>query len=433
MDNINVDTNSSTNNGIVDEAEGIWSADIEQSFLEALAIYPPCGRRKIILTEEGKMYGRNELVARYIKIRTGKTRTRKQVSSHLQVLAKRRSKEIQSLRNDKAAQQVILERLKQYTSAEIVSMNKEEIDSDDESCSDDNDEPKKKKLPSPIKNLLPPIPMNEHSTKTNQLLKDDFILSPQTSIIKKNTIKKVSPIVYKHGKGRSRCSSNASSSSPLSSGSTASQNLMITNSTISPFAIIGDENFRLYDLNTFAEIKRAIGPTHPSLIYPSTEAYSIHQHDLLRLHANDIQMKNIHTFETISIDQIFDKFPRYDGLKDLFENNPDGSFFLIKFWADVSLSSSMTNAMNIRDELFFTSYTYASCSNRPIHVATRLCSFGKQVLEKVETSEHPQRDQFDQFIYRFDRSPLCDYMVQFIQKLRSLPNTYMMNSVLEVR
>jgi transcriptional enhancer factor len=431
MDNINVDTNSSNNNGIVDEAEGIWSADIEQSFLEALAIYPPCGRRKIILTEEGKMYGRNELVARYIKIRTGKTRTRKQVSSHLQVLAKRRSKEIQSLRNDKAAQQVILERLKQYTSAEIVSMNHEQIQSDDESCSDDNEEPKKKKITTPIKNLLPPVvPMDEHSMKINQPLKEDFILSPQTTIIKKNTTKTVSPVVYNHGKGRSRCSSNASSSSPLSSGSTASQNLMITNSTVSPFAIIGDENFRLYDLNTFAEIKRAIVPTHPSLIYPSTEAHFIHQHDLLRLHANDIQMKNIHTFETISIDQIFDKFPRYDGLKDLFEHNSDGPFFLIKFWADVSISS-MANTMNIRDESFFTSYTYASCSNRPIHVATRLCSFGKQVLEKVETSEHPQRDQFDQFIYRFDRSPLCDYMVQFIQKLRSLPNTYMMNSVLE--
>ena len=64
-----------------------------------------------------------------------------------------------------------------------------------------------------------------------------------------------------------------------------------------------------------------------------------------------------------------------------------------------------------------------------IQVSTKVCSFGKQVVEKLET-EYAQL-QNGRFLYKIARSPMCEYMINFIHKLKHLPEKYMMNSVLE--
>lgn len=74
-------------------------------------------------------------------------------------------------------------------------------------------------------------------------------------------------------------------------------------------------------------------------------------------------------------------------------------------------------------------FRYESNENIVITCSTKVCSFGKQVVEKVETEY--SRLENSKFIYRIQRSPMCEYMINFIQKLKHLPERYMMNSVLE--
>lgn len=61
--------------------------------------------------------------------------------------------------------------------------------------------------------------------------------------------------------------------------------------------------------------------------------------------------------------------------------------------------------------------------------STKVCSFGKQVVEKVETEY--ARFENGRFIYRIHKSPMCEYMINFIHRLKKLPEKYMMDSVLE--
>jgi len=66
------------------DSEQVWPEDVENAFMEAIRKIPILGRRKIVVDK--KPCGRNELIADFIFRRTGKQRSRKQVSSHIQVL-----------------------------------------------------------------------------------------------------------------------------------------------------------------------------------------------------------------------------------------------------------------------------------------------------------------------------------------------------------
>uniref|UniRef100_A0A2K6MCK9 TEA domain transcription factor 4 n=1 Tax=Rhinopithecus bieti TaxID=61621 RepID=A0A2K6MCK9_RHIBE len=307
---------------IDNDAEGVWSPDIEQSFQEALAIYPPCGRRKIILSDEGKMYGRNELIARYIKLRTGKTRTRKQVSSHIQVLARRKAREIQAKLKVRKLQCWGVKPFSQQTYA-----------------------------------VQPPLPLPGFESPAG----------PASS-------------------------PSAPPAPPWQGRSVASSKLWMLE--FSAF-LEQQQDPDTYNKHLFVHI----GQSSPSYSDPYLEA--------------------------VDIRQIYDKFPeKKGGLKELFERGPSNAFFLVKFWADLN-----TNIEDEGSSFYGVSSQYESPENMIITCSTKVCSFGKQVVEKVETEY--ARYENGHYSYRIHRSPLCEYMINFIHKLKHLPEKYMMNSVLE--
>ena len=62
-----------------------------------------------------------------------------------------------------------------------------------------------------------------------------------------------------------------------------------------------------------------------------------------------------------------------------------------------------------------------------IYFSNPLSWFWMFVLLQTEYA----RFENGRFVYRIHRSPMCDYMITFIHKLKQLPEKYMMNSVLE--
>ncbi|PVD28358.1 hypothetical protein C0Q70_10945 [Pomacea canaliculata] len=351
------------------DAEGVWSPDIEQSFQEALAIYPPCGRRKIILSDEGKMYGRNELIARYIKLRTGKTRTRKQVSSHIQVLARRKAKEIQSQLKtnlqDQAARDKALQQMASMSSAQIVSASAIH----------------NKAMGSGLTGLPPGVSPSS--------VRPPYPGAPAVTCVSFS----VKPFSTGYG-----FDSKLGASIPGGDMGPPWQGRSIAGPKL-----------RMVEFSAFLEQQR--------------DPESYHKHLFVHIGANATYSDPM--LEAVDIRQIYDKFPeKKGGLKELYDKGPQLAFFLVKFWADIN-----TNLQDETGAFYGVTSQYESSENMTIQVSTKVCSFGKQVVEKVETEY--SRFENGRFMYRIHRSPMCEYMINFIHKLKHLPEKYMMNSVLE--
>ncbi|POI26409.1 hypothetical protein CIB84_009841, partial [Bambusicola thoracicus] len=358
------------------DAEGVWSPDIEQSFQEALAIYPPCGRRKIILSDEGKMYGRNELIARYIKLRTGKTRTRKQVSSHIQVLARKKVREYQVGIKVSSHLQVLARRKSREIQSKLKAMNLDQVSKDKALQSMASMSSAQIVSASVLQNKLsppPPLPQAVFSAAPR------FWSGPIPG--QPGPSQDIKPFAQPAYPIQPPMPPSLASYEPLAPLPPAASAVPVWQDRT-----IASAKLRLLEYSAFMEVPR------------DAETYSKH----LFVHIGQTNPSySDPLLEAVDIRQIYDKFPeKKGGLKELYERT-----------------------------FYGVSSQYSSAENMTITVSTKVCSFGKQVVEKVETEY--ARLENSRFVYRIHRSPMCEYMINFIHKLKHLPEKYMMNSVLE--
>ncbi|KAI0981982.1 hypothetical protein GJ496_003044 [Pomphorhynchus laevis] len=351
------------------DGEGVWSPDIELCFQEALSLYPPCGRRKIILSEEGKMYGRNELIAKYIKEKTGKIRTRKQVSSHIQVLAKRRAKEYQTIcRENNMLEQNFIG----LSSAQIVSMDS-----------------KMDVMMNSSQDAL--YYSNENST--------DMLIHDWSPQCKQPPAEECSAPYGLMASPYTLSSCICTSTSPTDS------NPMWTTSNQ-----IGSGSFRLTEFSVF--------------VTKIPEENEFNRQFIMQL--NDSTIYSLVQFETIRLNQLWDSINCFSELSECFTADCDAPIFVIKLTVDPSnFIESITNEIVFGSKSVFESlldYGALTCS-------TKLCSFGKCVLEKVD--DEYAMSEAAKWIYYFENIPICEYLTHFILKLIALQHTYLMNSVLE--
>ncbi|CAJ0932025.1 unnamed protein product, partial [Mesorhabditis belari] len=399
------------------DPEGVWSPDIEQAFQEALAIYPPCGRRKIILSDEGKMYGRNELIARYIKIRCGKTRTRKQVSSHIQVLARKKMREHtggKSVKHESAnsppsaATQngnsaLLTQNSSATNSAGIPSNGGSPVNG--QTVSTTASEAKNNHLLAPITQQAPLVPP---AVTTNPGLSKEQLQIQQLS----QTLFSggfVNPFIP---------------GMPFTNGCTP---------FTPPFGTFkdylgADPNNPFYAFTPI--LPKAFSPPQKASNQMASSRLMLREFTAYVEGEQVTQRKEVLRITTskdadlvdVEWNDIADSFQ--DKAQHLYSQAPPDGVFLVKCWADIHFNIDFETA------LFAVDSHYVSSQNFPtLRISTMACSFGKVAVEKIE--EVPVRLVDGHFEYRLEKSPVCQWLVDFVTQLKSLETVAEMNRVLE--
>ncbi|VDD95851.1 unnamed protein product [Enterobius vermicularis] len=302
--------------------------------------------------------GRNELIARYIKIRCGKTRTRKQVSSHIQVLARKKLRESQA--KTKSAE----------ASPSPGSMEKDKL---------------LHGSPTPMVSLPK---QNTPPSIYPQVWPNNFIAgSPATSFPTNEELK-----MYHRIAGLNGCDGLSA----------------INALKVAPSSSV------IYD--------RAIASSQLALC-----GFTAYVEPIPNLPSSRVDLVKIpkladEPLETVKLELFADKYP--STLRDLYKKGPQDCFFIVKCWANVQFVLP-----NDRSALYAVDSFYESREKFDISVSTKVCSFGNQVIEKIEV--YSPIEVNGKYHFQLEGSPMCEYMVEFVTELKKLNDYGLMNSVLD--
>lgn len=457
------DDQSDDTNG---DGEGVWSPDIEQCFREALLLFPPCGRRKHILQEEGggKMYGRNELIARHIKMRTGKSRTRKQVSSHIQVLARRKAKseavssgasaaspspssvhsQAMSVRHSgqgQANQQqnpvtnyydiwedrpIVTQKIRMVEFSAFIEHRQHFL-------------PNSNPLPvsGVVSNPLQPNPIPVTVAGANSTSEQDLCLQANQATAINNRLLIGSPSIQSPSYPQMSFPSQPTTHPLGSNHQLSAQYNQATFQMGNQFQASPIDQKQAYTQlqvqlgASLSTSNNQMGPQQTATQSPSViRLTGFTRHSYVRVDYRNPHSRQTNKIERIDINQIQDKFPEIGGLEGLYQRGPSDAFFLVKFWADLNNDFEY----NIEDQnsyFGFSSHFETIEPYRDITCSTKACSYGLQVVEKVEKIYGAFNSSNGRYSFDISRSPMCEFMIQFIKKLRQLPRASQMNSVLE--